>query len=211
MTDRPIIFSAAMVNALGEGRKTQTRRLATSPLRKCEPGDRLWVRETCRAEELENGRDGVRYMAEQGWRVIPDTAEAAEEWVKLNHYHSKPDAPKRGAQVPAIHMPRWCSRMTLIIESVRIESLHAISEPDAIAEGIERIEDPRGVAWKSYETYPDGTPHPHASVPNASPVTSYRELWSSLHTKEGERWSDNPDVLVLTFRVVRGNIDQVPA
>lgn len=44
--DRGIMFSAPMVHALIAGRKTQTRRMATSPLAKCEPGDRLWVRET---------------------------------------------------------------------------------------------------------------------------------------------------------------------
>jgi hypothetical protein len=44
---RPIIFSAPMVRALLDGRKTQTRRLATSPLAKCKPGDLLWVRESC--------------------------------------------------------------------------------------------------------------------------------------------------------------------
>jgi len=45
MTDRGIIFSAPMVQALLAGRKSQTRRLASSPLARALPGDRLWVRE----------------------------------------------------------------------------------------------------------------------------------------------------------------------
>ncbi len=46
MTDRGIIFSAPMVHALLAGRKSQTRRLASSPLARALPGDRLWVRES---------------------------------------------------------------------------------------------------------------------------------------------------------------------
>lgn len=46
MKDFPIIFSGPMVSALLAGRKTMTRRLVTSPLRKVLPGDRLWVRES---------------------------------------------------------------------------------------------------------------------------------------------------------------------
>lgn len=43
--DIPIIFSGPMVRALLDNRKDRTRRLASSPLAKAQPADRLWVRE----------------------------------------------------------------------------------------------------------------------------------------------------------------------
>lgn len=155
--ERPILFSAEMVRAILDGRKTQTRRplksVPTLPHRiryghadgtiaaafsdKQEigdramlevqwcpfgkPGDRLWVRETfatvnplagcernCRPEY-----DGVRYRS---------------TWTKSHH----------GKWIPSIHMPRWASRLTLEIESVRVERVNAISEADAEAEGFHR-------------------------------------------------------------------------
>src|SRR5580692_1161056 len=111
MTDRPIIFSSAMVRALLDGRKTMTRRLATSPLRKTGMGDRLWVRESVWLNQGDVGAGRVRYRA------------------------TEPDF--KGYWTPSIHMPRWASRITLEVTGSRIERLQAITERDAQAEGAE--------------------------------------------------------------------------
>lgn len=107
-------------------------------------------------------------------------------------------------------MPRWASRLTLIVEGARIEQLQALEgqhplESDAIAEGVHRIHHGDGDYY--YSAFRD-EPHPRNWC---DPADAFRELWDSLHTKPGERWQDNPHVVALTFRVVRGNIDRVPA
>lgn len=245
MTDRPIIFSAPMVRALLDGRKTQTRRLvkvpgimggrypvlppeeaielgdddfargewhylSTAALSGPYPlpaavGDRLYVREACRAVEDADGWDHVDFLA-GGRRRIADTMEAAERWMRLFHYGLKGGARPGGCvgkSVPSIHMPRWASRLTLIVEKVRCERLQTISREDAIAEGLSLASNVIEEFWRWPEPY-----HENLWL---SPPAAYRHLWNQLHTEERERWEDNPFVVALTFRVVHGNIDQVPA
>lgn len=131
MKERPIIFSAPMVTAILEDRKTQTRRLTKnvppgfsgelpddwewkSPYG--DPGDRLWVRET--------------------W--APHDAKALAEKDRAFIYFRADDArahPTDGKWRPCIFMPRWASRLNLEILTVRVERLRDITPEDARAEG----------------------------------------------------------------------------
>jgi hypothetical protein len=176
-------------------------------------GDRLYVREAVRATDDDNWQPCVEYLADgaliQAATADDLSSDAYGRWWDLKAYAAEDVELNGSRNVPSIHMPRWASRLTLMVEAVKVERLNEISEADAVAEGIEPVEHPQGLAWTSYETLPNGDPHPHASVPNASPVTSYRELWESLHGAGS--WAENPFVVAVTFSVVRGNIDQLRA
>jgi hypothetical protein len=154
------------------------------------PGDLLWVRETWKTHSI--------YAAMKP-REIPET--------KVFYRATEAYAPSNTHWVSPIHMPRWASRITLEVTAVKIERLQAISEADAIAEGVERIDDPRGTVWRSYETCSDGTPHPHAVVPNLSPVTSYREIWKSIHGADS--WEANPLVAAISFMPIHANVAMI--
>lgn len=201
MRERPILFSAPMVRALLAGTKTQTRRVVRYaepdlvdadgwPLRDLAAdgagevraacpygttGDWLWVRETCLAREQPDGLDGVQYLADQAFREIDNTEDAADAWIKLNHYGGR----GQGHVVPSIHMPRWASRLTLEVTAVRVERLQDISDADAFAEGIQQCAD-EGLTS-------DGTAR-----------GTYRALWESINGPGS--WDANPWVWVVEFR-----------
>lgn len=183
MRDGPIILSAPMVRALLDGRKTQTRRLASSPLAKVRPGDWLWVRE-CGNWSKARGLDGSTA------NFLCYAADA----------HPLPFGFFGGKKRPSIHMPRWASRITLAVEGVRFQQLQDISEADAAAEGgVEDLADEFSV-WHV----------PGAGLPRhlSTGRDCFALLWDRLHgSKPGEAWADNPAVVALTFRVHRANID----
>lgn len=89
------------------------------------PGDRLWVRETFKADgefaKYKTGR--VRYLAD-----------------------IEPPAYERGWR-PSIHMPRWASRITLEVVGVRVERVLDITGADAAAEGFEASFEGDGSAY----------------------------------------------------------------
>lgn len=44
-----------------------------------------------------------------------------------------------------------------------------------------------------------------------TPLSDFAALWDSLHNKPGERWADNPWIVAVTFEVRQGNIDRLGA
>lgn len=189
MTDRPIILDANAMRALRRGRKTQTRLTATSPLRACKAGDRLWVKETCAGGRIPIGetREYFSAMRSAEFVVFPDG------W--RQHRDGRGDAgpipASRSLQwTPAIHMPRWASRATLVVESVWIEPLQRISENDIFAEGhLVRF---GGLFWRWHK--------PVCGIWR-DPVRPFSAIWNASHGTAGERWEDNPEIIVLGFRV----------
>ncbi len=135
-------------------------------------GDRLWVRETWRPEELESGFDGIRFKADEGFVQIANTREAADAWVYVNCLPGRKDRWR-----PSIYMPRWASRITLEVTAVRVEQLHEITDADALAEGM--VEDE-----------------------HMGPREQFLILWDQLNAKRGFEWDSNPRVTVTTFKLV---------
>lgn len=192
-----------MVRALLEGRKTQTRRLATSPLSKCVVGDRLYVRENFKeiaAGEVKNGYGEVRYgrgyQADGAtvWNGAPTII-----WDLTGQPSRGPLQFKERPWTPSIHMPRRYSRLTLFVTDVRFEKLQDISEQDAKAEGAYQQDSCDHVRRTCEEVGCLGL--------GATFKDGFAQIWLDLH--ERESWLANPDLVALTFQVVRGNIREV--
>ena len=187
---KPIIFSAPMVQAILDGRKTQTRRvIKPQPERYLsrdagnrvpiavwvdnqkwvkppyQPGDILWVRETWAT--VSSGI--IEYKATY---KEPYTGSA-----EIDHIGNKIK------WRPSIHMPREATRIFLRVTNVRVERLQDITEEDAKAEGChERL---LNDGWKN--------------IGKLTARDDFIMLWEYLNAKRGYGWDTNPWVWVIEF------------
>ena len=215
MKERPIIFSAPMVRAILNGRKTQTRRVVqlTDSGRVKEPGsprnwhlddpeavlacpygvpgNRLWVRERWQLVdplEVAEERRGSRapFTGCQGPRAIP--------WVAAYRADGDLSHPANGAPIvwrSPVHMPRWASRITLEIVSVRVERLQEISAKDVLAEGALEFDGPTTFIH-------DGSQAIYFPSMGYAQI-AFCDLWDSINAKRAP-WGSNPWVWVIEFR-----------
>lgn len=158
-------------------------------------GDRLWVRESFRGSK---GYDAHRPSTWSHWPVHYEAEGAPDPRDELE---------MNGRLRPGIHMPRWASRLTLIVIDVRVERLQDISEEDAVAEGMRRVT--RG-GMNGYEyhgqhwaTHVDG----ENAVCWPTAKDSYAQLWDQINGRGA--WEANPWVAAYTFSVIKQNIDQI--
>lgn len=206
MTEHPILFSAPMIRAILDGRKTQTRRVVKfnashrvqlkhhqwhieDPLAilACpygKVGDRLWVRETwCAA--YQDGAWGTLFRADETFAL------GKQNHPKGPYYHAK----EFGTHIhwrPSIFMPRWASRITLEITDVRVQRVQEIGTNDCYEEGIER---PSGPILGSERCGYDNARN------------DYRRLWDSINAKRGFAWSVNPWIWAITFTVLASDVE----
>ena len=210
MKERPILFSAPMVRAIPEGRKTQTRRVvkpqaitpslltegawkdaSTGKPVRCpygQPGDRLWVREAWSETDRDDGTPVIAYRAGGCIAIGRDFPGGPD---RLLHSIAWPDLPHVEKWCPSIHMPRWASRILLEIVSVRAEPLQDISEADCWAEGIEEVMhdfDELGQAQMAKRL--------GCCIDDAKPL--YAQLWQSINGAGS--WDANPWVWVVEFK-----------
>ena len=205
MTERPILFSGPMVRAILDGRKTVTRRLVkdaagafwdhpgylptvvdgrvrwhcvdtgaevgpgspmpTSPYGV--PGDRLWVKETF-AERVDiDGKDPAQRARAKHYLMFKANGDDPRD---PDNFHTW------GRWRSPRYMPRWASRLTLDVVSVRVERLQAITEEDASREGVAA-----------------------ALLIGVTHRQAFADLWDSLNAKRAP-WASDPWVWRIEFR-----------
>lgn len=197
--DRPIIFSAPMVRALLDGRKTQTRRLAWGTPFGVDGYDDLAAEDLRREGFKVSGPDDTErrlaWPATHWQRVRPgDRLWVRENFARPNgsvvRYVATDDV--IGCRVTSsMRMPRNYSRLTLTVTATKIERLQTMTTRDARAEGMPPIKvtagcnDPSGI--------------------DRAFINQFAVLWDELHGAGA--WAANPEVVCLTFQVDKLNID----
>ncbi|MBP3063673.1 hypothetical protein SAMN05216576_10628 [Ectopseudomonas chengduensis] len=205
--ERPILFSAPMVRAILEGRKTVTRRVVKpafpASVFEVQPfaGDHsTWmpVRPGASNEPWEEqirvcpyGKPGDRLWVRETFARV-GTTDPGYLTYRATYPRCLPaglenvpadirDAGERWR--PSIHMPRAACRILLEVIDVRVERLQDISEEQARAEGVASCAD---------DLDPDGNGY--------SPYELFSALWVSINGDDS--WHANPWVWVVEFKRV---------
>ncbi len=228
--ERPILFSAPMIRAILEGRKTQTRRVA----RFDEATLAALAQTPSSAWSLTLGYDGYGGLSRtvNGGTLtmlvrFPYGHQGTRLWVRETWTHDAPDletcrsayedaspgigygpyyratevAPDTLKWRPAIFMPRWVSRLTLEITSVRVQRLQEISAADACDEGVTDVLDPghplRSECYAKHGTW-TGDERRDVYGPFAGSVAAFATLWDSINGKR-DPWASNPWVWAISL------------
>lgn len=140
-----------------------------------QPGDRLWVKEKFTPLPMQAPTDGPSRWLIQYAEGCQRECDAPAGYNPMLYNYER--------WTSSLFMPRWASRITLEVTGVRVERLQAISEADALAEGVTdcyRITDPV------------------SGEINRDAVEAYADLWESINGPGS--WDANPWVWVVSFR-----------
>jgi hypothetical protein len=222
--EHPILFSTPMVQAILEGRKTQTRR--TRGLKTLNEKPTLW--ELMRLEldpvlqiyknfflRKEKKLSGLFSLFRNiktedfAYSKCPYGQPGDLLWVRektirnnnSNTYWPVADGYLKTADyektIPSIHMPKNAARIWLKVKDVRVERVNDISEEDAIEEGVEKV----GLSHK-FKHYNPESNFTKKQLIEGCPLCftakkSFETLWCKINGEQS--WDANPWVWVITF------------
>jgi len=194
MKSRPILFSTPMVQAVLQGRKTQTRRLVKQTIEQ-NAYDNIptsfgvldkngnWVVDKNKdpitlADVCPYGQVGDVLWVRETWAKVPTSAFGKNVGTVVKDgwsYQYRAGWDKSGLSwKPSIHMPKEACRLKLRITNIKVERLHDISNKDIEKEGA---------------AYFGCTTH----------RLNWENLWNKINGVQS--WNDNPWVWVIEFEV----------
>jgi len=206
--EKPISFTAAMIKACREGRKTVTRRVIKNMPEKWHRGYTAFEHNPHGDEEfIIYGDCGTKTMyarynvgdllwTKESWGITrlegiggtleyPNILYRADSSTRLVLNQPKVweyCVPKENFKWRSSRfMPKWLARTWLEVVSVRPERLQDITEEDAIREGFKI-------------TGSDGRSHGHQWN------EIFRPVWDSINAKRGYPWVSNPWVWRIEFK-----------
>jgi len=199
MKQHPILFSTPMVQAILEGRKTQTRRVVNNIpdgsqyLKEYPAHNAMDMYPFLKPDELQKpdneknatviscpfGKIGDRIWVRETWK--PELVDCAGKAASYYYLADNPDAKSTSIKFkPSIHMPKAAARIWLEITEVKVELVQNISNEDVIAEGVKAdiaTDHPRGVHY-----------------------TAFSDLWIKINGNGS--WISNPWVWVIKFKIL---------
>lgn len=214
MKERPILFSTPMVQAILDGRKTQTRRII-----KPQPNEngvsfdlrppcldweqiykeswKVWHYETDEGESIAtNGKyqiGDILWVRETFCATLPQYFDEIPDYLNY-HYKATHELPDGEKWKPSIFMPKEACRIKLEITNIRVEKLCDITDSDALAEGVEHVID-KITGYCGYDYISGGYNL------MTTPYHGYKSLWKKINGPDS--WDKNPWVWVIEFKRIQ--------
>lgn len=230
MSDKPILFSAPMIRALLDGRKTQTRRILRSqPSQDAElvavflgDGQDLYVQFTenvgiSKSRRLHIGRGDRLWVRETFQTAMSDGGPCWLYRANSDRVYPEFDGPDEGAG-PSFNYDRYPANYSAWAADVeahgpwrspihmpRWASRLTLTVTDVRVQRLQEISDEDAVAEGCA-----GVLGPNPDFPDEwdpAPQEQFRGLWNAINGAGA--WDANPWVAAYTFAVERDNIDGV--
>ncbi len=152
-------------------------------------GMNLWVQETIKATPGYPGQWAITYAAD-GVGVGLYKEDRSVDNKPLRYGMSR-------QTIPSTQIPRWASRINLLVKDIRVERVQDISEEDVDMEGVFN-KSGLHLADCHYQIY---HPDQRCDCGDKFVQEEFAILWSSVNSKRGFSWDVNPFVWVIEFEV----------